>query len=119
MLKILPKQRKWRKKWIFGGFFGFAPTEFFRAFGAFLVGDHLFTGDTLFPGGPGRTGSHESLEQIIDSITTKIYTLGDDLFMIPGHGEHSSLGISKEEYAIFVQKEHPADLSGDVLWTGN
>ena len=39
--------------------------------------------------------------------------------MMPGHGEHSSLGISKEEYAIFVQKEHPADLSGDVLWTGN
>ena len=85
----------------------------------FLVGDHLFTGDTLFPGGPGRTGSHESLEQIIDSITTKIYTLGDNVFMMPGHGEHSSLGISREEYAIFVQKDHPADLSGDVLWTGS
>ena len=85
----------------------------------FLVGDHLFTGDTLFPGGPGRTSSHESLEHIIYSITSKIYTLGDNVFMMPGHGEHSSLGISKEEYAIFIQKDHPPDLSGDVLWTGS
>ena len=82
----------------------------------YLVGNHLFSGDTLFPGGPGRSGSPEALQQTIKSITEKLYALPDDTFLLPGHGKDSTLGISKEEYRVFAQRSHPADLSGDVLW---
>ena len=82
----------------------------------YLVGKHLFSGDTLFPGGPGRSRSPEALKQIITSITEKLYHLPDDTFLLPGHGQDSTLGVSKEEYRVFAEKSHPADLSGDVLW---
>ena len=82
----------------------------------YLVGKHLFSGDTLFPGGPGRSRSPEALQQIIKSITEKLYPLPDDTFLLPGHGKDATLGISKEEYRVFAEKSHPADLSGDVLW---
>ena len=82
----------------------------------YLVGKHLFSGDTLFPGGPGNSRSAEALQQIIKSITEKLYPLPDDTFLLPGHGQEATLGISKEEYRVFAEKSHPADLSGDVLW---
>ena len=82
----------------------------------YLVGKHLFSGDTLFPGGPGRSRSPEALQQIIKSITEKLYPLPDDTFLLPGHGQDSTLGVSKEEYRVFAQRSHPADLRGDVLW---
>ena len=41
-----------------------------------LVGKHLFSGDTLFPGGPGKTRSPEALQQIIASITQIAGKLG-------------------------------------------
>ena len=82
----------------------------------YLVGKHLFSGDTLFPGGPGRSRSPEALQQIIKSITENLYRLPDDTFLLPGHGQDSTLGVSKEEYRAFAEKSHPADLSGDVLW---
>jgi hypothetical protein len=34
----------------------------------------------------------------------------------PGHGDSTTIGASKQEYAVFAAKEHPADLHGDVLW---
>ena len=82
----------------------------------YLVGRHLFAGDTLFPGGPGRTSSPENLQRIIKSITEKLYPLPDDTFVFPGHGQETTLGSSKEEYRVFAEKSHPPDLCGDVLW---
>jgi len=38
----------------------------------YLVGNHLFSGDTLFPGGPGRSGSPQDLRQTIKNITEKL-----------------------------------------------
>ena len=81
------------------------------------TGEHLFSGDTLFPGGPGKSGSPELLRQLIESITTKLFTLGDDMYVYPGHGgDDTSLRVAKEEYAVFASKDHPADLFGDVAW---
>ena len=82
---------------------------------SFLAGGHLFTGDTLFPGGPGKTRTPENLAQIIDSISGRLFVLGD-LPFYPGHGDDGDLKTSREEYALFASKEHPADLCGDVLW---
>ena len=83
-----------------------------------LFGNNLFTGDTLFPGGPGKTRTPENLQQIIGSITAKLLTLGDDVNVYPGHGDDGDLKSSKQEYAAFAAKDHPSDLYGDVLWMG-
>ncbi len=82
----------------------------------FITGRHLFTGDTLFPGGPGRTGSPENLRQEITSITTKLYVRPDETIVYPGHGAGTTIGESKAEYAMFAGRTHPDDLHGDVLW---
>ena len=80
------------------------------------VGRHLFSGDTLFPGGPGKSRSPEALKQIIGSITSHLFLLGDDVTIYPGHGDDGDLKTAKEEYRVFASKDHPNALSGDVLW---
>ncbi|MBI2856204.1 MAG: MBL fold metallo-hydrolase [Chloroflexi bacterium] len=82
----------------------------------YITGKHLFSGDTLFPGGPGRSNSPQTLQQTIESITGKLYPHPDDTHVLPGHGADTTLGVSKEEYSVFAQKSHPPDLHGDVLW---
>lgn len=81
------------------------------------VGDAVLTGDTLFPGGPGRSGSPEALQEEISSITQRLYPLRDETVVLPGHGDPTTIGASKAEYEVFASREHPADLQGDVLWT--
>ncbi len=85
----------------------------------FLVGGHLLSGDTLFPGGPGRTDKPADLLQSIASITTKLYVLPDETLVHPGHGDGTTIGQSKREYAVFASRQHPADLCGDVTWEGH
>lgn len=82
----------------------------------FVHGRHAFVGDTLFPGGPGRTRTNADLLQEIDSITTKLYALPDDTMVYPGHGDRTTIGTSRAEYAVFAAREHAPDLAGDVLW---
>jgi hydroxyacylglutathione hydrolase len=84
----------------------------------FLVGGHLLSGDTLFPGGPGRTDKPDDLQQSILSITSRLYALPDSTRVHPGHGDGTTIGQSKREYALFASREHPADLCGDVTWEG-
>ena len=79
----------------------------------------LFSGDTLFPGGPGRTGSPASLEQIVESIGTKLLTLPPETVVHPGHGDNTSVGEAKSEYDVFMASPRPEGLSGDVAWLGN
>jgi glyoxylase-like metal-dependent hydrolase (beta-lactamase superfamily II) len=80
------------------------------------LGEHLISGDTLFPGGPGRTRSPELLAQEIDSIVSRLHTLPDSLVVYPGHGANTTIAESKAEYAVFAAKPHDPNLSGDVLW---
>ena len=82
----------------------------------YITGQHLFTGDTLFPGGPGHSRSPENLREEITSITTKLYVRPDETIVYPGHGAGTTIGESKAEYAVFAAKPHPDDLHGDVLW---
>ena len=81
-----------------------------------LLGKHLFSGDTLFPGGPGRTQTPEALQQVIASITGALFALPDDTAVYPGHGADTTIGEAKEEYADFASRSHAPDLCGDVLW---
>ena len=84
-----------------------------------LVGNRLISGDTLFPGGPGRTNRPEDLQEEIRSITSRLFELPDDVVVHPGHGDDGSIGQSKREYAAFASREHPTDLCGDVTWEGS
>ena len=59
----------------------------------FFVDGVLLTGDTLFPGGPGATRfAYSDFDQIIDSITTKLFSLDPATPFFPGHGEPSTIG---------------------------
>lgn len=77
---------------------------------------HVFTGDTLFPGGPGRSKSHEALKQMISSLKSQILVLTETTVVLPGHGEFTTIGDSKREYARFASKPLSPTLSGDVTW---
>ena len=83
-----------------------------------LVGKHLFSGDTLFPGGPGRTGSPEAFRQVIDGITRKLLVLPDDTAVYPGHGLDTTIGAARREYQDFASRPHGPDTCGEVTWTG-
>ncbi len=85
----------------------------------FLVGKHLFSGDTLFPGGPGKSRSPEAFQQELRSITGKLLTLPPDTAVYPGHGDDTTIGQSRREYQAFASRIHPPDLHGDVTWLGS
>ena len=57
------------------------------------TGAHLFTGDSLFPGGPGRTTTPEDFTSLMNDLETKIFgRFGDDTVIHPGHGDDTTLG---------------------------
>ncbi|WP_193611518.1 MBL fold metallo-hydrolase [Nocardioides lijunqiniae] len=58
---------------------------------------HLFTGDSLFPGGVGNTfGDDAAFAQLVDEVETKIFAaLPDDTWFYPGHGDDSTLGAER------------------------
>jgi glyoxylase-like metal-dependent hydrolase (beta-lactamase superfamily II) len=58
---------------------------------------HLFTGDSLFPGGVGNTfGSKENFESLIDDVEHKLFDrLPDETWVYPGHGKDTTLGAER------------------------
>ncbi|MHB8104797.1 MAG: MBL fold metallo-hydrolase [Dehalococcoidales bacterium] len=82
----------------------------------FKIGKYLFAGDTIFPGGPGRTETPEEFQQIITSIRQKIFNLPDDTMLLPGHGDGTTVKKAKAEYAVFASKAHGDAICGDVTW---
>ena len=82
----------------------------------FYTDNYLISGDTLFPGGPGKTGSPQALKQIIESITTKILVLPDDTRVFSGHGDPTILKKEMEEIAVFKSRNHDPNLCGDIVW---
>jgi len=57
---------------------------------------HLFTGDSLFPGGVGRTGSPEEFTSLLTDVSTKVFDrLPDETWFYPGHGGDSTLGTER------------------------
>jgi glyoxylase-like metal-dependent hydrolase (beta-lactamase superfamily II) len=63
-----------------------------------LLGEtHLFTGDTLFPGGPGGTfGDQDAFTRVMRSLREEIFgRLADDTWVYPGHGDDTTLGAER------------------------
>ncbi len=58
---------------------------------------HLFTGDSLFPGGVGNTKNPgQSFESLIEDVTTRVFDVyPDDTWVYPGHGGDTTLGAER------------------------
>lgn len=65
----------------------------------FLIGATLFSGDTLFPGGPGNTSFSGGNERTIyKSIREKLMILPDATCVYPGHGISTTIGTERGLY---------------------
>lgn len=61
---------------------------------------HLFTGDSLFPGGPGRTTSPEDFASLMNDLEERVFAvLPDDTWVYPGHGDDTTLGAERPHLA--------------------
>jgi glyoxylase-like metal-dependent hydrolase (beta-lactamase superfamily II) len=74
---------------------------------SFLLEEHpiLFSGDTLFPGGPGNTSlPGGDFAQIIESIDRRLFTLPADLRVLPGHGLDTTIGAERPHLQEWVDR---------------
>ena len=83
----------------------------------FYTKGYLISGDTLFPDGPGKTGSPSDFRQIVESLKNRIFVLPDDTQVFPGHGTHTVLGKEKQAFEAFRARPHDPNLCGDVQWS--
>lgn len=61
---------------------------------------HLFTGDSLFPGGPGKTGGAEDFRSLLGDLTERVFDVYPDGTMVhPGHGDSTTLGTERPHLA--------------------
>jgi glyoxylase-like metal-dependent hydrolase (beta-lactamase superfamily II) len=66
---------------------------------------HLFTGDSLFPGGVGKTWSPGDFATLIDEVETKIFAAyADDTRVYPGHGHDTTLGAERPHLAEWRER---------------
>ena len=82
----------------------------------FLVGECLLAGDTVFPGGPGRTITATAFEQIVQSLKERVFPLPDATRIFPGHGAETVLEKERREFSVFSSHQHDPKLHGDVVW---
>jgi glyoxylase-like metal-dependent hydrolase (beta-lactamase superfamily II) len=70
----------------------------------YLIGKHLFTGDTLFPGGPGNTQKDpQRFSTIIESLRSRLFSLPEDTIVYPGHGADTTIGAEKPHLLVFIE----------------
>ncbi|MFI7067216.1 MBL fold metallo-hydrolase [Kribbella sp. NPDC050124] len=70
----------------------------------------LFTGDTLFQGGPGATGrSYSDADQIERSIRTKLFVLPDETVVHTGHGADTTIGAERTRFAVQARQRLPGE----------
>lgn len=63
----------------------------------------VFTGDTLFQGGPGATGrSFSDKPTILTSIRERLFTLADDVVVHTGHGDSTTIGTEKANNEAYI-----------------
>jgi glyoxylase-like metal-dependent hydrolase (beta-lactamase superfamily II) len=57
---------------------------------------HLFTGDSLFPGGPGRTTNPTDFTSLMDDLESRVFgAFPDSSWVYPGHGNDTTLGTER------------------------
>jgi glyoxylase-like metal-dependent hydrolase (beta-lactamase superfamily II) len=72
----------------------------YDAAGQLADGPHLFTGDSLFPGGPGKTMSPADFTSLMDDLEERVFgPLPDGTWVYPGHGNDTTLGAERPHVA--------------------
>src|SRR5437588_177399 len=65
----------------------------------------LFSGDTLFPGGPGNTeGDAGRFAQIIEQVDRKLFTLPPETIVLPGHGNDTTVGAERPHLDEWIER---------------
>jgi glyoxylase-like metal-dependent hydrolase (beta-lactamase superfamily II) len=65
----------------------------------------LFSGDTLFPGGPGNTSFEGGdFPTIIESVDRRLFTLPPDTIVLPGHGDRTTIGTERPHLQEWVDR---------------
>jgi len=68
----------------------------YDAGGRLADGPHVFTGDSLFPGGVGKTNSPADFTSLLTDVTDRLFTpLPDATWVYPGHGKDTTLGVER------------------------
>jgi len=74
---------------------------------SFLVEGHpiVFSGDTLFPGGPGNTTfDGASFTEIINSIDRRLFTLPPETLVMPGHGLDTTVAAERPSLDAWIER---------------
>ncbi len=67
----------------------------------------LFSGDTLFQGGPGATGrSYSSFDTIIESLQKRVLDLPAETVVRTGHGDHTTIGDEAPHLEEWIRRGH-------------
>jgi glyoxylase-like metal-dependent hydrolase (beta-lactamase superfamily II) len=70
-------------------------------------GGHVFSGDTLFCGGPGATGrSFSSFPEIVESIRRRLLTIPPETIVHTGHGESTTIGAEAPDLDEWLRRGH-------------
>ena len=85
---------------------------------AFHLGNFLFSGDGLCPGGPGHTDRPEDLRTLMKSLEEKIFPLPGTTLVLPGHGPPTNVGTERDAAHRFMARGISDHLFGDVTWEG-
>jgi glyoxylase-like metal-dependent hydrolase (beta-lactamase superfamily II) len=56
------------------------------------IGNLVFSGVTLFPGGPGATTDAARFSEIMRGVESRLFTLPDETLVLPGHGAETTIG---------------------------
>lgn len=66
---------------------------------------HIFTGDSLFPGGVGKTWSDEDFATLIDDVEARLFAdFEDDTIIHPGHGDPTTLGAERAQLPAWRER---------------
>ncbi|MGW0044772.1 MBL fold metallo-hydrolase [Rhodococcus sp. NPDC003348] len=66
---------------------------------------HLFTGDSLFPGGVGKTADAQKFDSLYRDVTTKLFErFPDDTVVYPGHGRDTTIGAERPFLAEWQER---------------
>jgi glyoxylase-like metal-dependent hydrolase (beta-lactamase superfamily II) len=78
----------------------------YDAGGELATSPHLFTGDSLFPGGPGNTEHDpERFGQLMDDLEERVFgVLPDGTWVYPGHGKDTTLGVERPHLAEWRER---------------
>lgn len=65
----------------------------------------ILSGDSLFPGGPGKTWSSDDFDSLMADLQARVFDVyGDDVLIIPGHGDSTTLGAERPQIPAWLER---------------